>query len=200
MYLYFSSSIIEYLQDRNEAHVAYFFFDGRDSRQELQLHHQLMRSLLIQLAGHCGAEIPLALVDLYKQCGNGHKEPPFNDLQKALQLIVKELFPFLAYIVIDALDECTEQEKTLKWIKEIVALKAENLHLIVTSRPLSNIATVFDNLDWQYMDIAEFSNVDIAAYIDQHVGLDSKLEKWGGETQRNIQSVLIKGAQGMYVF
>jgi len=200
MYFYFSSSIIEYLKDRNEAHVAYFFFDGRDSQQELQLHHQLMRSLIIQLAGYCAAEIPPALVDLYKQYGNGHQEPPLNDLQRALQLILKEIFPFQAYIIIDALDECTEQEKTLKWIKEVVLLKAENLHLIITSRPLLNISTVLHNLDWHYMDIAESSNVDIAAYIDQHVGPDSKLGKWNKEIQRKIQSVLMKGAQGMYMF
>jgi len=191
MYLYLSSSIIEYLKNRKKGHVAYFFFDGRGSRQELQLHHQLLRSLIIQLAGHCGAGIPLALVDLHKQCGNGHQEPSLNDLQGALQLILKENFPLQTYIVIDALDECTEQEKTLKWIKEI---EAANLHLIVTSRPLPNIATILENLDWHYVDMAKSKNVDIAAYIDLHVG---KLGKWNEETQKNIQLVLIKGAQGM---
>ena len=178
--------------------MAYFFFDGRDSQQELQLYHQLIRALIIQLADHCRAEIPLVLMDLYKQYGKGHQDPPYNNLQEILQLILKGIFPFQAYIVIDTLDECTEQEKTLKWIKETVLLKAENLHLLVTSRPLSGITTVLKNLDCYHMDMSMSSNVDITAYIAQHIGPDSKLGKWNEKTRKNIQLVLSRDAYGMY--
>ena len=41
-----------------------------------------------------------------------------------------------AYIMIDALDECTECEKTLNWVDKLISdtsRKPANLHIVVTS-------------------------------------------------------------------
>ncbi|KAF8888394.1 ankyrin repeat-containing domain protein, partial [Gymnopilus junonius] len=53
--------------------MAYFFFDGRDSQTELQLHHKLIRSLIWQLSYREDHKVPLPLVNLYKKYG--HQQP-----------------------------------------------------------------------------------------------------------------------------
>ncbi|KAH7378562.1 hypothetical protein BKA64DRAFT_648569 [Cadophora sp. MPI-SDFR-AT-0126] len=44
-----------------------------------------------------------------------------------------------AFIIIDALDECTEQEALLGLIEKVVGWKFENLHILVTSQPEGGI-------------------------------------------------------------
>ncbi|KAF8955681.1 hypothetical protein BDZ97DRAFT_1596374, partial [Flammula alnicola] len=120
--------------------TAYFFFDGRDSQKELQVHDKCIRSLIFQFWEQCGGGIPTALVDLHSRCGR-RQQPSIRELQDALQHILQQ-FPH-PHILIDALDECTEHEKTLKWIDEITSemrnAGALRLHLMVTSRPLHKI-------------------------------------------------------------
>jgi len=64
------SSIIERIanlhHDDGKNAYAYFFFDGRDSQKDLQLHDKLIRSLIMQFSTRCGGGgIPATLVDLY---------------------------------------------------------------------------------------------------------------------------------------
>ena len=65
-----SSSIIDKLPEATESlGIAYFFFDGRDSNKELQLHSRLIRALISQLSDARHGGITEKLVDLYKSCG-----------------------------------------------------------------------------------------------------------------------------------
>ena len=108
---------------------AYFFFDGRDSQKDLQLHDKLIRSLIMQFSLRCEG-IPATLVELY---GHGQEQPSTNSLQDTLQLILDGLHS--AYIIIDSLDECTDRDRVLKWIEKIVFQKMGNLLMVVASRP-----------------------------------------------------------------
>src|SRR5882757_1439529 len=130
-----SSSVLNKLSVNNPPFgVAYFFFDGRDSQSELQRHDKLIRSLISQFSYQRGG-IPTVLADLYKRCG-GHQQPSVNQLQNTLRDIFDGFSR--AYIVIDALDECTDRDKTLNWLSKLVAdidRNAANLRIMVTSRP-----------------------------------------------------------------
>src|SRR5258708_29812654 len=107
-----SASIIDKISQENPAFgIAYFFFDGRDSQRELQLHNKLIRSLISQFSHQRGGT-PTELADLYKRCGD-HQQPSVKQLQNTLRDILDGFSR--AYIVIDALDECTDREKTLIW-------------------------------------------------------------------------------------
>jgi hypothetical protein len=62
-----SSSIIDKLPEATESlGIAYFFFDGRDSQKELQLHNKLIRTLISQLSDTRHGGITEKLADLYK--------------------------------------------------------------------------------------------------------------------------------------
>ena len=169
---------------------AYFFFDGRDSQKDLQLHDKLIRSLIMQFSLRCEG-IPATLVELY---GHGQEQPSTNSLQDTLHLILDGLHS--AYIIIDSLDECTDRDRVLKWIEKIVSQKMGNLHMVVASRPERDIGDVFQKLELHCVDVVEVaSNHDIETYIEQQlVGV----KKWNTEMQEIIKSTLKKHAQGMY--
>ncbi|KAF8955178.1 hypothetical protein BDZ97DRAFT_1710146 [Flammula alnicola] len=179
--------------------TAYFFFDGRDSQKELQVHDKCIRSLISQFSHKCGGGIPTALVDLYRRCG-GHQQPSIPELQDTLQDILKQFTH--AYILIDALDECTEHEKTLKWIDEIASEKQNTdtlrLHLMVTSRPLHSIESVLGKIGPDCVDVGDATeNQDISTFIEREV--TSKFKRWDEKTREDIKAAIVKGADGSYV-
>ena len=191
-----SSSIIDKLPHPTPSlGVAYFFFDGRDGQTELQLHSKLIRSLIYQLTDTRHGGIPVNLFELHKKCGV--QQPSDNQLQAILRHIVNGLSG--AYIVIDALDECTDRQKTLGWIKELVAHTDRNvgkhLHIVVTSRPERDIEKVFGALDQHSIDVGQTAaNQDIVKFVQQQ--METQFEDYEGITRNKIESSLRAHAEG----
>jgi len=193
---FLSSSIIEKLFQTNPQHgIAYFFFDGRDGQKELQLHHNLIRALISQVSHKRYGGIPAELVTLYNHCGD-YQQPSVNQLQNTLEHILDGFSH--TYIVIDALDECIEQEKTLSWVNKIISdtgQKPRKLHVAIASRPLQNIQKIFRKLDPYCIDVAEATeNKDIVSYLN--VQMESKFLEYDEEVRRKIQTELAKHADG----
>ena len=190
-----SSSIIDKLPKASESlGVAYFFFDGRDSQKELQLHNKLIRALISQLSNTWHGGITEKLVDLYKSCGEIH-QPSDEDLQHVLRDILDRFSQ--AYIMIDALDECTDREKTLNWANKLISdvnRKAANIHIVVTSRPERDIHEIFAALDPHSIDVDETNRKDIVEYLNLHMEL--KFTKYDENTRAKIKSELEKHAEG----
>ena len=196
--LLFSASIIDKLSQENSPFgIAYFFFDGRDSQSDLQLHDKLIRSLISQFSHQRGGT-PTELADLYKRCGD-HQQPSVKQLQNTLRDILDGFSR--AYIVIDALDECTDREKTLIWVNTLVSdteRTAGNLHILVTSRPERDIETVFTTFDPDSIDIGDVaSNQDISNYLE--LQMKSKFKQYSETTRTQIESGLRERADGSYV-
>ena len=138
-------------------------------------------------------------MNLYAQCGNGHQQPTLGDLQNTLEEI---LYGFSStFIILDALNECTEREKLLNWIQTVILKKdiTLGLHLIVTSRSEQEIEEKF--MSYHSIDLVEQSeNHDFVVYLDYQLQNDSDLRKWNSATQELIKVTLMKQADGMYVF
>jgi hypothetical protein len=184
-----SSWIIDGLPDATESlGIAYFFFDGRDSQNELQLHNKLIRTLVSQLSDTRHGGINEKLADLYKRCGE-RQEPSDEQLQNVLRDILDSFSQ--AYIMIDALDECTDREKTLNWVNKLVTdtnRKAASLHVVVTSRPERDINEVFAALDPHSIDVGEANTKDIMKYLT--LQMESKFTKYDENTRAKIKSEL----------
>ena len=143
--------------------------------------------------------MPKVLVNLYASCGNGHQEPTLGELQNTLQSILGGFSS--TFIILDALDECTEREKLLNWIHTVILEKDMNLglHLIVTSRPEQEIENKFKS--HHYLDLVEESeNHDLVTYLDYQLQNDSDLQKWNSDTHGQIKLTLMEQADGMYVY
>ena len=103
-----------------------------------------------------------------------------------------------AYMILDALDECSERDKVLDWIQTVVLPKNRNLrlHLITTSRPEKEINDEFNS--YHSVDLVKASeNHDIEAYLDHQ--LQTGWQKWPLEIQHEIKLTLREQADGMYV-
>ena len=197
---HFSSSIIDKLLKATESlGIAYFFFDGRDSRKELRLHNKLIRTLISQLSEtqHCG--ITDKLMDLYKSCGE-IRQPSDEELQNVLRDILDRFSQ--VYIMIDALDECTDREKTLIWATQLISdtnlnRNAANLHIAISSRPERDIHEIFAVLDPHSVDVSKANTEDIARYLNLH--MESKFTKYDENTREKIKSELKENTDGSYV-
>src|SRR4030095_3863210 len=107
-----SSSIIENVtlscQDDPTLALAYFFFDSRDSQSALQLHENMIRSLLKQISTQ-QQPFPEELKRLY---GDGHQIPSVFGLESTFAQILGKFQH--VYIVLDALDECAQRARLLQ--------------------------------------------------------------------------------------
>ncbi|KAF8817323.1 hypothetical protein BYT27DRAFT_7153473, partial [Phlegmacium glaucopus] len=194
-----SSSIVDNLLPLDSSFgVAYFFFDGRDSQTELQSHYKLIRSLISQFSDERYGSIPVELVNLHRKYGG--QQPLDTQLQDTLRDILDRFSH--AYIVIDALDECIDRKETLNWVNKLVTdtdRKAENLHIVVTSRPLPDIENVFGGLDPHSINVVDATaNQDIVSYLN--LQMESKFKGYDEETLRTIKSGLTERADGSYVY
>ncbi|KAJ6547770.1 hypothetical protein DFH09DRAFT_1170518 [Mycena vulgaris] len=126
-----ASTIISSLRGRAEP-LAFFYFDTNNSGQHTVT--QLFCSLVTQLS----AQEPSPdqkLNALWVSYARGQHLPSDSEL------IAKALIPILGefadpvYIVLDALDECSERDQLLNAIGKIVDADLPNVHLLLTSRP-----------------------------------------------------------------
>ena len=193
-----SSSINDKLPEATESlGITYFFFDGRDSQNELQLHNKLIRTLISQLSDTRHGGITEELADLYKHCGEV-QQPSDEQLQNVLRDILDNFSQ--VYIMIDALDECTDREKTLNWVNKLISdsnRKPENLHIVVTSRPERDIQEIIAELDPHSIDVGEANTKDIVEYLK--LQMESKFTKYEEDTRAKIMSELEERAEGSYV-
>ena len=191
-----SSSIISKLpQPTPSLGIAYFFFDGRDGQTELQLHNKLIRSLISQLSDTRHGGIPVKLKELHEKCGV--QQPLDDQLQDILRHILDGFSD--AYIVIDALDECTDRRMTLDWVNQLVAHTdrrvGKRLHIVVTSRPEPDIGEVFGVLDQHSIDVGETTaNEDITTYLEHQMKL--QFQQYDENTRKKIENSLTEGAEG----
>ncbi|KIJ94633.1 hypothetical protein K443DRAFT_641295, partial [Laccaria amethystina LaAM-08-1] len=190
------SSIIDKLPEPTPSllGIAYFFFDGRDGQQ--QLHNKLMRSLTYQLTGSCHGGIPIKLKELHEKCEG--REPSNEELQLILRYILDGFSA--AYIVIDALDECTDRQKTLEWVEELVIQNVgKRLHIVVTSRPEQDIEKVFRKLDQLSVDVGgATANQDIMRYLEEQ--MRKQFQKYDKKIRDKIKDDLSARAEGSFIW
>jgi hypothetical protein len=199
MWMFFSAGIIEDILsdcDSDESIAcAYFFFDGRGEQKDLQQLGGMVRSLIRQFATQGSANLE-PLITLYKRCHDGGSEPLTASLWDVL-LFILDSFPN-AYIIIDALDECIEREKVLKWIEAVTGLKKPTLHLLVTSRDDEDIAARLRTLDPFHFPLqSSLVNRDIEQYIDNN--LHKFVRRLDGQAIATIKEKSMEKAGGMWV-
>jgi hypothetical protein len=176
---------------------AYFFFDGRDGQKESQTFGSLIRSLIRQFSTPYGG-VPTVLTKLYHSCHSGGAQPSVESLQATLLLILEAFND--VFIILDALDECSERRDILKWIKEMTSWRKGKLHLLATGRPEEDIAKHLRLLDPDHVYIKQdLITCDVKRYVDYILDGDDAFDRWDDEIKANIKSKLLDSAGGMFV-
>ncbi|KIJ29761.1 hypothetical protein M422DRAFT_188004 [Sphaerobolus stellatus SS14] len=104
------------------------------------------------------------------------------------------------YIVLDALDECSDRIKLLGWLKNVTETRGKNLHLLMTSREERDI-------DQSLRSIPEVvgrclndepSNDDISSYIDWFLSVHYDLRDINESMQNEVKRRLLEKSSGMF--
>ena len=197
-----SSTIIENLlqhcHDDPGTVTAYFYFDFNDAqKQDPEL---MLCSLLCQLSQHSIA-IPRSLDALFVSCENGQRRPSLHALLEAIRKTMQEFTH--VYLVLDALDECTQRAELMNLLGTVAGWQLQNLHLLMTSRKERDIeSSLEDYVDEQDTIClqSELVDKDIQRYVQQRLSNDKSLLKWEKDAavRQEIEVALMRGAHGMY--
>ncbi|KAM5517604.1 pfs domain-containing protein [Fusarium oxysporum f. sp. phaseoli] len=198
-----SATVIEDLKTSFGHHaVIYYYFDFSDGGK--QTFENALRSFICQLYGKFEI-VQTFLNDLYDTCTNGQEQPSMNSLQAVFAEMARSIGEL--WIVLDALDECSTDERSarvLPWIKELSNSKQFNTHVFVTSRPELDIEkgiTAWGRNKYATLVANKLIAEDICAYVKAKVrGPESKLmERWKqrDDILNKIETALLGKANGM---
>ena len=189
------------LQKAGQATLAYFYFDFNDDKKR-NLNNAL-RSLLTQLADGSDRYCDI-LSDLYRN--NGRSTPGTKEMFTCFEEMLEQPDQGSVYIVLDALDECSNADKipsarteVLDLLKHLVDLRFPNLHLCVTSRPEDDILDELQAFPTISIQGEKGQKEDIGRYIEDVVRAKSKtpMGRWDDETKNMVVDTLSKKADGM---
>lgn len=193
----YSSTIIQnvmlHCQSDPALAIGFFYFDFNDTEKQNLVN--LIRSLIMQLSTQ-SVNTPSALNTLYSRNHDGQRQPTTDDLMLTLQQMLEEFRQ--VFIVLDALDECTEREELMQFVDSIIGWKIEKLHLLTTSRRETDITENLEPLTTGQIPIQnETVNADIQTHVRERLQNDPKLRKWPAKVQMEIETALMNGAHGM---
>lgn len=172
---------------------AYFYFDFNDLK--MQDPDGMVKSLVTQLFLHC-IKISADLEAHYRSCADGQQQPSPAVWLSVLRMLINE-FPE-TYIIIDALDECSDRKELLLILTTMVNWKLDNLHILVTSRPEHDIETTLCALLRKENIVrlrSELVDEDIRVVV-RHSLSQSKWRKYVDMCD-GIEKELIEKSQGM---
>lgn len=192
--------------------IAYFYVIHNEPAT--QDRRNLTISLMVQLFGS-RPDSPQALFDFRRQ-QESHLSPTEDDLDGALHAALQDFDN--VYVVVDGLDECPnasdfgtrrepdERTAILRLCSFLRDWKMDNLHLVVVSRPESDIAAEFARPamtegNSYVIDLSTAGNAtqvehDMLTYMDSVLSGD-KFGKLQTKTRDSIKEKLADKAQGM---
>jgi recombinational DNA repair protein (RecF pathway) len=199
-----SSTIIEHLQqhtdDGTRRVTVYFYFDFKDvQKQDPEL---MLRSLLSQLLQHAGM-IPQDLEALFSANSDGQQPPLLHALLEIVPQLMRQFTH--VYIVLDALDECTQRPELMDMLETVAGWRLEIVHLLMTSRKERDIEMSLKSYIGKDDTVCLQRDVvdeDISRYVRQRLQDDNGLVKWNknADIRQEIETALTQGAHGMYVY
>jgi hypothetical protein len=109
------------------------------------------------------------------------------------------------YVVLDALDECTQRSELMDVLETVAGWRLDNLHLVMTSRKERDIERSLEGyIDEEDVVCLQRDVVDkdIQRYVQQRLFDDKRLQTWRRDAtiRQEIETALMRGARGMYVF
>lgn len=172
--------------------IAYYYFDFNDiGKRGVE---SLARAIVVQLLAKISPN------SSYVEAVSSQ----IIDHQSDLDILSQTLCIFAlgfetVYIVIDALDECSDLEGLMKWLEKIHGWRSDRIHILTTSRQLPEIEDVIGDCATAAVCLQD-SNIgqDIRMLIQQRLKNDRKFQKWPASVRLEIEFALTAKASGMY--
>ena len=203
-----SSSVIQDIMAKCEtgsATMAYFYFDFKDLKK--QTCRDLLLSPVSRLStrsSHCCC----ILHRVYEVHDKGTQQPSDETLKECLKQMLRLLVQHPIFIILDALDECTDcsglptpRSEVLQFVKELVDLRLRELYICATSRPEVDIRAVLEPLAFRSVSLHDESGqkADIADYIRNVVDSSpsTAMRRWRADDKNLVIETLTERADGM---
>ena len=179
-----------YTASLTQAALAYYYFDFTNDVKTKTL--SCLRSIILQLAKQTAGTMSLEALQKTYPMGT----PPAQEFLGVLKSLISQCNR--VYIVVDALDECTDQEDLFDLLNSIRDWELECLSILVTSRDEPDIRECVDPTAEQEI-LLNNSGIDndIRSFIVETLRKDKKLRAWT-ELFSEIEEALTNGAQGMF--
>jgi hypothetical protein len=141
--------------------------------------------------------IPEHLLDLYEMHSKSRTRP-------SLQALLDLLANFLegtnglrrTYIIVDAVDECTDREDLLAGLSVLQSLSDLKVNILVASRGENDIKDAFDGLPSLVIKESNIAS-DVELYVLSEIEKRKSLKGKPDKVKSRIQSALVTGAKGM---
>ena len=169
------------------------FSDGARQSTDVFI-RSVLRQLLLQRD-----TLPARVVDIWKKFG--HTQLALDTWKEMLHAVVegnRETF-----VLVDALDECPslsgERERLLKFLRSLVEMHLPSLHVLVTSRKVSDVERVLGRLGHFGPFGIRNAEVDrdIVKYVEVEIGQDPVMQQWPAGLRYEVERELGSRANGM---
>jgi hypothetical protein len=198
---------IEQISNAGSAHMAYFFFDFKDTAK--QDARSFLSSVLVQLSSQSDSLYAI-LLEFYIAHQRGSKQPSDGVLLQCLEKMLRVSGKVPIYVIIDGVDECPDfsgvrplRENVLKLLEKLVGFHLSNLRLYVASRSEIDIRSVFEPLTSTSSRISlhdeDGQKKDIADYVNSVIYSDITTMKWREEDKKLVVRTLSDRNGGVYV-
>ncbi|KAJ6201931.1 hypothetical protein J3E72DRAFT_410373 [Bipolaris maydis] len=194
-----SSTVVEHLLQHCHSDASmvtvYFYFDFNDTqKQDPEL---MLCSLLRQLLQRSGVEV------LFSAYENRDGQPLLHALLELMPQVVQQFRH--TYIILDALDECTQRQELINILEVMASWQLDNIHLLMTSRKERDIESSLESYIKEKDTIClqrDVVDCDIQQYVQQRLSNDKTLAKWSKDAaiRQEIEAALMHGACGMCVW
>lgn len=191
------STVIEdirnYCEQNADATYAVFYFTFSDEHK--QSDRDLLRSLVAQLGWR---EPGLSMLRQVYERPN-RSAPGLDELQMILSASIKSWGK--VFLLLDALDECPEDNDLRQGVlerTETLAQNATNLNIFATSRELPQIRDSMNGLDFQILPVKTSDvDADIRAYVSSQLSRDYRFKKFGSAALAMIETTIAGKSDGM---
>ncbi|KKZ68227.1 hypothetical protein EMCG_06118 [[Emmonsia] crescens] len=199
-----SSVIVEQIQNSLDGlsnptlALAYFYFDFSDPDKITP--ESMTRSLIKQLCHQC-RDLPQGLISLYETSQKRNHEPEASELGTALRNFIERFGE--CFIVLDALDECSDVTGLLHIIGDILRNMSVKVHFLTTSRQAQNIENGVDSLPGKVQKVPmnkTLVNGDICTFVHECLRTDARFKRWASypDIQKDIENQTANKSDGMF--
>jgi len=193
------STTVEHVEalcsNTSEVGYAYFYFDFNNERK--QTVEGFLRSMIVQLSCQ-QLSLPEEVQNLYDAHIKQQQEPRLSSLIETFISLVKGFRR--TYVMMDALDECSERQAMLELIAQVVARdqNLKKINLLITSRRERDIETTLQDIVTDSIRIQSAQiEADIRLHVNSRLSHDSRLKRRPESVKKEIEKTLIEGANGM---
>lgn len=194
------SSIIEYMQNlykhKSRVKVVYYYFDFADSKKQAVA--SFLNSVIFQIAS-VALTIPKPALELFERCNGGLQEPTLDELFDVF-VAVLATEEEQTFLMVDALDECLEEERRVFFELFFKAAMSKGLGVLITSRKEPDIETALKDTGFHNISIqSAVIDADVRVHVNNAISKDPVLQKWKPGIRQEILDGIVHGSQGMQV-